>query len=261
MYLYKVVRRLTMNAEFKAFGGKPWGVTDEAFVFNGNKIPYSEMTYFKLITTPTTPLTNGVAQGGYNGKVLTCAFKYADKSAAHQAINFVAEKIEAAHGVVKDYKYKLTAHTGTSLEVYDSYVIINHMQVGSLTTNILRGGALGGKRINFADLTSVQFREPSGMTVGFIQFAYPGSIESKGGITDMINDENSIPIQPSMVAEAREIVKFIETRKAELKNTPQGTIVQQTSQADELKKFKELLDMGVISQEEFDAKKKQILGI
>lgn len=33
------------------------------------------------------------------------------------------------------------------------------------------------------------------------------------------------------------------------------------SNADELKKYKELLDSGVISQEEFDAKKKQILGL
>lgn len=31
--------------------------------------------------------------------------------------------------------------------------------------------------------------------------------------------------------------------------------------ADELKKFKELLDMGAITQEEFDAKKKQLLGL
>ena len=30
---------------------------------------------------------------------------------------------------------------------------------------------------------------------------------------------------------------------------------------EELKKIKQLLDMGVISQEEFDAKKKQILGL
>ena len=33
------------------------------------------------------------------------------------------------------------------------------------------------------------------------------------------------------------------------------------SNADELKKYKELLDTGVITQEEFDAKKKQILGL
>ena len=37
--------------------------------------------------------------------------------------------------------------------------------------------------------------------------------------------------------------------------------VSTTSAADELKKFKELLDMGAISQEEFDAKKKQLLGL
>ena len=33
------------------------------------------------------------------------------------------------------------------------------------------------------------------------------------------------------------------------------------STADELKKFKELLDIGAITQEEFDAKKKKLLGL
>jgi hypothetical protein len=33
------------------------------------------------------------------------------------------------------------------------------------------------------------------------------------------------------------------------------------SVADELKKFKELLDMGALAQEEFDFKKKQLLGL
>ncbi len=33
------------------------------------------------------------------------------------------------------------------------------------------------------------------------------------------------------------------------------------SVTDELKKFKELLDMGIITQEEFDAKKKELLGL
>lgn len=39
------------------------------------------------------------------------------------------------------------------------------------------------------------------------------------------------------------------------------TIVQQASAADELKKFKDLLDSGIITQEEFNAKKKQLLGL
>ena len=36
-------------------------------------------------------------------------------------------------------------------------------------------------------------------------------------------------------------------------------VSNETSPAEDLKKYKELLDTGVISQEEFDAKKKQIL--
>ena len=46
-----------------------------------------------------------------------------------------------------------------------------------------------------------------------------------------------------------------------LKTPKSAAAIQQTSAADELKKFKELLDMGVITQEEFDAKKKQLLGL
>lgn len=40
--------------------------------------------------------------------------------------------------------------------------------------------------------------------------------------------------------------------------TPPTTTLSTT---DELKKYKELLDMGIITQEEFDAKKKQLLGL
>lgn len=38
-------------------------------------------------------------------------------------------------------------------------------------------------------------------------------------------------------------------------------VTNDSSNAEELKKYKELLDSGVISQEEFDAKKKQLLGL
>ena len=37
--------------------------------------------------------------------------------------------------------------------------------------------------------------------------------------------------------------------------------LQKSSGADELKKYKDLLDSGVITQEEFDAKKKQLLDL
>ena len=45
------------------------------------------------------------------------------------------------------------------------------------------------------------------------------------------------------------------------KETAAPVVTVNTSDAEELKKYKELLDMGVITQDEFDAKKKQLLGL
>lgn len=53
---------------------------------------------------------------------------------------------------------------------------------------------------------------------------------------------------------------LIERQKEKTQNTG-TTIVQNSDEADKLKKYKELLDSGVITQEEFDAKKKQLLGL
>ena len=44
-------------------------------------------------------------------------------------------------------------------------------------------------------------------------------------------------------------------------SNPTTTVIQNTSAAEEIKQFKELLDNGVITQEEFDAKKKELLGL
>ena len=56
------------------------------------------------------------------------------------------------------------------------------------------------------------------------------------------------------------VVAFIKTAVVDTNDIEEkpGEII---SNADELKKFKELLDMGVITQEEFDAKKKELLGL
>ena len=45
------------------------------------------------------------------------------------------------------------------------------------------------------------------------------------------------------------------------RNAKNSPTIQALSPAEELKKFKDLLDAGIITQEEFDAKKKQLLGL
>lgn len=54
------------------------------------------------------------------------------------------------------------------------------------------------------------------------------------------------------------INELIRNRQA---NRGATTIVNSSSNADELAKYEGLFDAGVITQEEFDAKKKQLLGL
>lgn len=59
------------------------------------------------------------------------------------------------------------------------------------------------------------------------------------------------------------ISKLIVDRQGKT-NTIEQTVIKQegtSGNTDELKKYKDLLDSGVITQEEFDAKKKQLLGL
>jgi predicted Zn-dependent peptidase len=67
----------------------------------------------------------------------------------------------------------------------------------------------------------------------------------------------------SKISNAREISSIIINKKKELQQQSVDNMNPTVgeSSADELKKYKELLDGGVISQEEFEAKKKQLLDL
>ncbi len=80
--------------------------------------------------------------------------------------------------------------------------------------------------------------------------------QSAQGALNQIVDYNKCPACGSI--DLVEISKEeFESEKAKA-NAP---VVQQLSPAEELKKFKELLDANIIPQEEFEAKKKQLLGL
>ena len=63
--------------------------------------------------------------------------------------------------------------------------------------------------------------------------------------------------------EIHEVVSqlLVDRQKQTTTPAPSTAPASSVSNADELKKYKELLDSGIITQEEFDAKKKQLLGL
>lgn len=65
----------------------------------------------------------------------------------------------------------------------------------------------------------------------------------------------------ALIENANDIHKCISDLLIQRQTQKKTLATQNESNADELKKYKELLDSGVISQEEFDAKKKQLLDL
>ncbi|MBE6680442.1 MAG: SHOCT domain-containing protein [Ruminococcaceae bacterium] len=89
------------------------------------------------------------------------------------------------------------------------------------------------------------------------------SAVSTGSFKSIAVASSSGRISFSMIKNRNEIHKVVSDLLVSRQNkgaTPEVTKVE-SSNADELKKYKELLDSGVITQEEFDAKKKQLLGL
>lgn len=234
--------------------------TDTSFFRGKTEYPYSQLDDEIRIIQPATPFVQGQARAKVGGKEITIYFNLTERERFASVMEYANEKIRGAKNKTVNYKYCLQAHTGTKLEVYDDYVVLYYVPTRGFMGNILRGGTTGGKRLSFADITSIQFMEPVAATYGFIQFTYPGSGEGKAGVVQAVDDENSIPISKTNLELAREIVEYIEQTRRKIK-AGATTVASQLSAADELKKFKELLDMGVITQEEFDAKKKQLLGL
>lgn len=78
--------------------------------------------------------------------------------------------------------------------------------------------------------------------------------------SDPAKQPNTISLTASHKAIFIEASNLILEKISEI-NTPSSTLLQEESVADEIRKFKELLDDGIITQEEFDAKKKELLGL
>ena len=119
-------------------------------------------------------------------------------------------------------------------------------------------GLKGEKKIPVGNVTSVQFKSANMLTNGYIQFATASS-ESRGGILDATKDENSIMFTKAMQPEFEALRSAVE-EAIEQHSAGRGAHIVAESPLDALKKLKELLDLGVIDQAEFDLKKTNLMG-
>lgn len=119
---------------------------------------------------------------------------------------------------------------------------------------VLTQGLKGSKEIPIEHITSIQLKR-AGLIAGYIQFTFMGGMEAKGGVFQAGRDENSINFYAGANKDFEKAKDLIEERRANAMPSRSAT-----SPADELKKFAELHTAGILTDEEFAAKKKQLLG-
>lgn len=142
---------------------------------------------------------------------------------------------------------------GKTISADENFVTISQKSIFTGTSD---------KKIPLRQISSVEVKKP-GLLAGYIQIAEIGASKNKGfstGAMQAAQDENSVLFNwPSDYEAAMKVKTFIEEQMAKMSSGVQ--VVQATSAADEITKFKNLLDQGIISAEEFEAKKKQLLGL
>lgn len=162
---------------------------------------------------------------------------------------------DANSNVMNDIKYKIKGLNG-QLYVYENKIEITRKGVWAFAHQ----GLKGTKTIPISAIKTIQVKK-TGLTQGYIQFGVLGGVENRGGLQAANYDENTVTFgNANDNKTATQIKEYIESLIYNNSNS-RGNVVQATSDADELLKFKKLLDDGVITQEEFDAKKKQLLGL
>ena len=143
-------------------------------------------------------------------------------------------------------------HNG-QLELTESVLRIKRNGILAFMTQ----GMKGDKEILISHVSSIQFKKANAFLNGYIQFAFVGGHEAKGGIFQGVQDENSVMFrvgqQPAFEALRDELQRRI--------SSPKEHGGKESSPLDELEKLASLRDKGIVSEDEFQKKKRELLDL
>lgn len=148
---------------------------------------------------------------------------------------------------------------GVSVELLENKVIIKR-------SGFLNAFNKSNKEIFLDKISSIQLKKPSMVNNGYIQFVFSGSNEVKEinrsdlFHTELFKDENTVFFNRKQEKSFEDlkikIEEIILKNKENSKNTQNSN-----SYLDDLERLASLKERGIITEEEFTAKKKQILGL
>jgi hypothetical protein len=133
----------------------------------------------------------------------------------------------------------------------------------TVTIHHKKGSYHGGKtkEIRIKSISGIEMGQPGKIFAGYIQFMFSGGSEAGGwSRIDAAKNENCIMFRKNkqaMFEECRDLVN----RYIEESQSSSGKEAAATSEADELAKWAALKESGAITADEYETKKRQILGL
>lgn len=185
-----------------------------------------------------------------------------EKELYHQPI-YLQQLVAIANENIPDSEEISIALKGTFKEFLfctDKNVYI--IKKGFMTGNTFGNGHF---KMPYRNITNVEVRTQ--LVGGYFEISAGGiqNTDKNYWSTDKKNDPakqpNSISISGNQLKEAFQHAGSFILDKVHSTNSSPVNINQSLSGADEIRKFKELMNEGIITQEEFENKKKEILGL
>ena len=243
-----------MELHFKAPLSRAWTLEDNRIVVGRNTvIKFSEIKEANIFSAPTERTSGIIRIVTKFNETYDLGVGRDQIDACNTAIEYICSNSPLLIKMNQGCVYDIIGALGRHLFVYEDRVIIR--------TNTSLGSVFSGKNadekaIYYADCIGVQFKEKDD-TSGYLQFETASNMMSN--ISDTHLNENTFVFDTN--EKMNEVAEYIRARVSGHKQSNQSVLPNSISAADEIKKFKELLDIGAITQEEFDMKKKQLLGL
>lgn len=273
---------MKMNLSFKLMLQKPWTLLDDKVIYGDREILFTQIQSVKVFSKGSFG-TNGVIQITVDNKVINLTYPSKSKEDGKRAILYLQENYGGKEQVQNEQLQKRISandiqaeinslpcrdNWGTRKEIAELPAVLGKDEhIKAMTSGLTDGNTwlivCTNKRILMLD---------KGMIYGLKLIDIPldrinsishskGLILGKISITDGATTrtiQNVSNITVSFFADT--VNKEIELYK-QAKNNRSNQVVNPISVADELIKYKQLLDMDALTQEEFDAKKKELLGL